>query len=203
MTTKVVLWTSTAVVWPLRSSWCSTLRPTKRSSLVKVEKSKFLLHSKPNFLVFISFEFQVSLVTGVGRKRISCRCVSITHNKNVVNTIITWAERISENTAWVQDHLRVIPWCLVRRATIKVPLWKSIYTLSLFRRESAGFRTSVTLSILPNILGQNNTLWVFQGSKFRYNSRVQLALSCFSLKNFHVYHNVALILLRIRWQQDL
>ena len=42
--------------------------------------------------------------TSIGRQRLSCRGIGITHDKDVVNAIGTRAERILENSARPEDN---------------------------------------------------------------------------------------------------
>mmetsp|Transcript_12755 Transcript_12755/g.23914 ORF Transcript_12755/g.23914 Transcript_12755/m.23914 type:complete len:229 (-) Transcript_12755:620-1306(-) len=98
VTSKRVLWSYGAVVRTLRTSGHTSLWPPKRSLLIKIEKSKFLLQSEPDFFVFLSFESLGSNSTSVARKRLTSRSVGITHDKNIIKSIRTRTEGISKNS---------------------------------------------------------------------------------------------------------
>lgn len=55
-TSKGVLGTGSAVVWALGAVGHTVLGPAKRSTLIKVEKSEFLLEAEPDFLVILTLE---------------------------------------------------------------------------------------------------------------------------------------------------
>ena len=75
-----------------------------------------------------------TVCAGVGRKRFSCRCISITHDEEVVDSIGARTERIFEDAAWLHDNFGIITRCLTSRGSIKVPLRKIVNSLDLRKK---------------------------------------------------------------------
>mmetsp|Transcript_28977 Transcript_28977/g.61023 ORF Transcript_28977/g.61023 Transcript_28977/m.61023 type:complete len:291 (+) Transcript_28977:225-1097(+) len=149
-----VLGTYRAVVRSLRAVGESVFGPAEGCSLVEIEKGEFLFQSKPDFFVFTSLECFGGNCTGVSRQRFSGRSVSVAHDQNIVQSVVSWAERILKNTARSQDDLRVVAGSLIGGASVKIPSGEGVHGLGARRRQGAGFGARFSLGIDPDVLGQ-------------------------------------------------
>ena len=155
----------------------------------------------------------LTLSTAVCWEGFSCWRVGITHHQNVVNSVIARTERILEDTARTKDHLRVISRGLVGGASVKVPLGQVLNLFSLIlktkyfnevkkktsitnniwkfglkrtylgSRKSSSLGTSVSVSIDPNVFGENGVAWKGQLVVAGDDGRIQTRLSGSLRKN--------------------
>jgi hypothetical protein len=83
---KVVFWSSRAIVRTLRPTGHATYWPTQRRLLVQIKEGEFLFQTKPHFLVLVSFERLLRNGPSVAGNGIAGRSVAIAHDKNIVGT---------------------------------------------------------------------------------------------------------------------